>query len=78
MVNIIMKILVVVATLIVGAGSVMIFKMKNDNVIEEVCEKIIESETGLDVDLSPQDSDNKTPAGNDKPAGGATEEKKIQ
>ena len=78
MVNLVIKILILVGSLFVGVSSVIILKMKPDNIVEQVAEKVIEEETGLNVDLSPEDSDNKTPAGNDKPAGDATDEEKTQ
>lgn len=39
--------------LLVGIATKLVFKMKDDNQIEEVCEKIIEKQTGVDIDLSP-------------------------
>lgn len=75
MVTIWIKALIVAGSLFVGLCSVYILKMKPDNVIEEVCEKIVKDETGLDLDLTPE---NKMPAGNDKPAGDATDEEKTQ
>lgn len=30
-----------------------IFKMGNDNVVEQTCERVIENQTGITVDFSP-------------------------
>jgi hypothetical protein len=38
------------------------YKMKPDNVIEEIIEEKIEEETGLDVDLSPDNPDSEDEA----------------
>lgn len=54
------------ALIIAGLGSfiaVKKYKMKPDNVIEEIIEEQIEDETGLEVDLSPD-----TPDPDDKPS----------
>ena len=77
MVTIWIKALIVAGSLFVGACSVYLLKMKPDNIVEEVCEKVIEDQTGLDLDLSPSSSEIKTPAGNDKPAGEATAKDKT-
>jgi len=73
MVTIWIKALIVAGSLFVGACSVYLLKMKPDNVVEQVCEKVIEEETGLTIDLTPE---NKTPAENDKSAGETTSEKR--
>lgn len=44
---------VVGAALLIGIATKIVFKMKDDNPIEEVCEKVIESQTGYDIDLTP-------------------------
>ena len=41
------------AALVVGVGARKVFKLKPDNHIEEMAEKIIESQTGFDVDITP-------------------------
>lgn len=41
------------AALIVGVGARKVLKLKEDNIIEEVSEAIIEKQSGFDVDLSP-------------------------
>ena len=85
MVTIFIKALIVVGSLFVGACSVYLLKMKPDNIVEQISEEIIKDQTGLTIDLSPETGeadleslDNKTPAGNDKPAGVATDEEKTQ
>lgn len=79
------KAIIIAASTIIGLGSVYIFKMKQDNPIEEVCEEAIKTETGLNVDLTPatpetgeadlESEDNKTPADVTKPAGDVTDKK---
>ena len=78
MVTVWIKALIVAGSLFVGVCSVYLLKMKPDNQVEEVCEKIVKEETGLDLDLTPGSSENKTPAENDKSAGAATDEEKTQ
>lgn len=47
-------ILAVLAALAMGSVAITkIFKLEEDNEIEEFVEEIIESKTGLDIDLSP-------------------------
>ena len=75
MVTIWIKALIVAGSLFVGLCSVYILKMKPDNIVEQVSEEIIKDQTGLDIDLTPE---NKTPDGNDQPAGAATTEDKTQ
>ncbi len=45
----------------IGAGAVVVgtkvYKMKHDTVIEEFVEEEIKDQTGLDIDLTPEDSD---------------------
>jgi hypothetical protein len=36
-----------------------LFKLKNDNLIEQIAEEVIKDETGLDIDLSPEDKEEK-------------------
>jgi hypothetical protein len=60
MVTIWIKALIVAGSLFVGLTSVYLLKMKPDNPIEEVCEKIVKDETGLDLDLTPTSSENQT------------------
>jgi hypothetical protein len=35
-----------------------LLKLKNDHFIEQITESIIEDQTGIDIDLSPEDSKN--------------------
>lgn len=46
------KIAIIGVSAIVGVGSIFVLK-KQDNHVEETCEKIIKDQTGVDVDLSP-------------------------
>ena len=73
MVNLLLKIVLIVSSIIVGIGSVYVFKQKPDNIVEEISEQVIKDQTGLDVDLSPSSPENKTPADNTKPAGDVTD-----
>jgi hypothetical protein len=43
--------IIILISLIIGFGS--IFLLGNDNPIEEIAEKVIEKETGIDIDLTP-------------------------
>lgn len=45
--------IIIAVAALVGYGSHKLLKMKDDNVIEETSEKIIEEHTGFDIDLSP-------------------------
>ncbi len=48
----------VVASLVFGCSKInQKFGMKDDNIIEESIEKIIENKTGIDVDLTPESSE---------------------
>ena len=46
--------IVVVCIIATTIGIISIKYLGNDNPIEEAAEQIIESETGLDIDLSPE------------------------
>lgn len=37
-----------------------LFKLKNDNIIEQLSEQVIKEETGIDIDLSPDEVEDKT------------------
>jgi len=41
-------------SIIVGSVSHLIFK-KKDSAVEQIAEKIIESQTGIDIDFTPED-----------------------
>jgi len=47
-------VIIFIVTVVVGVGSTYYLKLKNDNPIEEIAEKIIEEQTGIDIDLSPR------------------------
>lgn len=47
------KFVIIGLAAIIGIGSILFFK-KTDNPVEQVAEQIIKSETGLDIDLSPE------------------------
>jgi hypothetical protein len=51
--NILWKAFIVAAALVIGLGSTYIFKMKQDNVIEEMAEQVICEETNIDLDMTP-------------------------
>jgi hypothetical protein len=51
--NILYKALIVAAALVVGLGSTYIFKMKQDNLIEEIAEDMIKEQTNVDLDMTP-------------------------
>lgn len=47
--------LIIAGAAIVGAASTYIFKMKPDNPVEQVAEEVIKQQTGVVVDLSPEE-----------------------
>lgn len=53
--SLLLKGLIVGGALVAGLASTWLFKMKNDNPVEQIAEKILKEETGQDVDLSPED-----------------------
>jgi len=53
------KIIITVSALIVGLASYYVFKLPQDNKIEEVAEEIIKEQTGVDIDLTPQSKERK-------------------
>ena len=53
--DMIVKGFMVAAALAIGAASTMLFRMKNDNAIEQIAELYIADETGANVDLSPDE-----------------------
>jgi hypothetical protein len=54
MVTPIIKVILIVGSLFIGICSVYIFKMKPDNIVEQISEEVIKEETGLTIDLSPE------------------------
>lgn len=55
-VDFIMKGLILLAVALAGLSTTLILKMKPDNVIEQIAEEVIQEETGLTVDLTPDTS----------------------
>ena len=47
-----LKILIALAAAGIGIGTVYFFQMKEDNVVEELCEEVIAQKLGVKVDLS--------------------------
>ena len=47
------KALFIATVVLLGLSSTYYFKMKNDNIVEEIAEKVLKTQTGIDVDLSP-------------------------
>jgi len=45
--------IIVAIAIIIGVASSKIGKLEEDNVIEEIAEEIVESQTGLDLDFTP-------------------------
>lgn len=55
-VNIFWKYLLIIGSMLVAlASSVGLIKWQHDNQIEQMAEKFIESQTGWDIDLSPEE-----------------------
>lgn len=50
-----LKVAIVLACALGGIATTVIFKMENDNPIEQLAEKIIKKHTGIKIDLSPFD-----------------------
>ena len=48
--------LAIILVIIIGIGSV--YLLGNDNPVEEIAEKVIEEEIGIDVDLTPNSKEN--------------------
>jgi len=53
------SIVLIVGSIVVGVSSTIVFKLKQDNKIEELAEAVIERETGIDIDLSPGSEEKK-------------------
>ncbi len=49
--------LIIGAAAVIGAASTYVFKLKPDNPIEQIAEEVIQKETGVVVDLSPESVD---------------------
>jgi len=52
--DIIIKAVIIGGALIVGVGSSLLLRMKKDNPIEQIAEKIIQEETGVEIDFTPE------------------------
>lgn len=50
-----LKIAAVICSIVVGVATTRYFHMKNDNPIEQAAEEVIKEETGMQVDLSPDE-----------------------
>lgn len=51
------KVLLVVAAAVTGVATYKKFGMKKDNAVEQLAEKIIKEQTGIEIDLSPEDKE---------------------
>lgn len=49
------KIIIITGSVIIGVASTLIFKLKKDNPVEQVAEEVIKEETGVSIDLTPED-----------------------
>ena len=45
--------IIVAIAILIGIASHKIIKMEEDNIVEEIAEEIVESQTGLDIDFTP-------------------------
>jgi hypothetical protein len=52
----IIKMAIIILTIIIGITST--YFLGNDNPVEEIAEKIIEEETGVNIDLTPKSIEN--------------------
>lgn len=60
----IIKMIVIILIVILGVGSV--YFLGDDNPVEEICEEIIEEETGIKIDLTPNSLETKNLKKGDK------------
>lgn len=51
--GLILKAVIVSGAVAIGLASTWLFKLPNDNPIEQVAETVIKQETGEDIDLTP-------------------------
>ena len=51
------KVLLVIAAAVTGVATYKKFGMKKDNPVEQLAENIIKEQTGIDIDLSPEDKE---------------------
>jgi len=59
--DLLLKGILVGAALIAGVSSTILFKMKKDNPVEQMSEKIIKDQTGMDIDLTPDTPEDEEP-----------------
>jgi hypothetical protein len=57
MTDILAKIVIVIMALMVAGGAKYALQMKNDNPVEQIAESVIKEETGVSIDLSPDNID---------------------
>lgn len=57
-ISLIVKACIVGAALLTGLASTFIFKLKNDNAVEQIAEEVIKDETGITIDLTPENKEN--------------------
>jgi uncharacterized protein YpmB len=55
MTDILAKIVIIILAVLVAGGAKYALQMKNDNPVEQVAEVIIKDQTGVEIDLSPDD-----------------------
>lgn len=58
-INLIWKASLVAAALAAAGIAHYVFKAKDDNPVEQLAEKVIEKETGLEIDLTPEPTSQK-------------------
>jgi len=51
------QMIIIILAIIIGLGST--YFLGDDNPVEEVSEKVIQEETGVNIDLTPNSSENK-------------------
>ncbi len=52
-IGILLKCGIIIGSLILGALSTYLFKMHQDNALEQFAESIIKDQSGVDIDISP-------------------------
>lgn len=56
-ISLIIKACIVGSALLTGLASTFIFKLKNDNPVEQIAEEVIKDETGITIDLTPEEKE---------------------
>ena len=51
--DLLVKAFIIAIAMAAGSASTLYFKMKPDNVVEQAAEAVIATQTGMDIDLSP-------------------------